>query len=102
MSGPMAPAPTALDDGACIRIREEVLSRIMDGEAVILDLGSGTYFGLDEVGSAIWELFAKGSTVAEIQAKVLELYDVDAATARRDLEALVADLTERGLVEPSE
>jgi len=91
--------PVALDDTVQIKARPDVLSRILDGEAVLLDLTSGTYFGLDEVGSEIWALIAEGTTVQAIQRKVTELYDVDDATARKDLEALVAEMQERGLVD---
>ena len=88
-----------LSDDTRIRARDDVLSRVLDGEAVLLDLDSGTYFGLDEVGSEIWALIAEGATVRVICDKVLELYDVDEATARSDLEDLVSQLQSRGLVD---
>ncbi len=44
---------TLLRDGQRIKIRDDVLSRILDSEAVLLDLKSGTYFGLNEVGSEV-------------------------------------------------
>ena len=76
-----------------------MLSRVLDGEAVLLDLKSGTYFGLNEVGSEVWELLGSGASVGEIRDQLLELFDVDRDTVIRDLEALVAQLEERGLVE---
>ena len=88
-----------LPDEALVKARADVLSRILDGEAVLLDLESGTYFGLNEVGSDIWALIAEGATIAALQAKVLDLYDVQPDTARRDLENLVAELKDRGLVD---
>jgi len=88
----------ALRDDEKLRAAPDVLSRTLDGEAVLLDLQSGTYFGLNEVGTQIWERVAAGATVAEIRAHVLEKFEVDAATVDRDLEELVAELTRRKLV----
>jgi hypothetical protein len=88
----------ALRDDEKLRAAPDVLSRTLDGEAVLLDLQSGTYFGLNEVGTHIWERVVAGDTVAEIRAHVLDYFDTDAATVERDLEELVAELTARKLV----
>jgi PqqD family protein of HPr-rel-A system len=88
----------ALRDEEKIHAAPDVLSRTLDGEAVLLDLRSGTYFGLNEVGTHIWERLREGATVAELRARVLETFEVDAATAERDLEELLAELTRRQLV----
>ncbi len=82
-----------------IEVSKEVLSRILDGEAVLLDLASGTYFGLNEVGSDIWEILSSGVTVDEVVRRIVTQFEVDSATARRDLEELLSELTSRGLVE---
>ncbi len=76
----------------------KVLSRVFDGDAVLLDLGSGTYFGLNEVGSCVWKALEDGASVAELVALVLADFEVDEATARRDLGALLDDLSARGLI----
>lgn len=88
-----------LSDEMRITARKDVLSRTLEGEAVLLDLESGTYFGLNEIASEIWVMMAKGTTVATIITLVLETYDVDEATARRDLELLLNRLQARGLVD---
>ncbi len=80
-------------------VSRRVLSRVLDGDAVLLDLGSGNYFGLNAVGTAIWQALGEGATVAELEARVLAEFDVDRATARRELEDLLADLLARGLIE---
>jgi hypothetical protein len=90
-----------LRDDQRVTIRGDVLFRVLDGEAVLLDLVSGTYFGLDPVGTEIWGMLGDGATIGEIRAAIVARYDVDAATARADLEDLVADLVKRGLVEVS-
>ncbi len=88
-----------LVDSQRIRIRDDVLSRVLEGEAVLLDLKSGTYFGLNEVGSEVWEIIRSGADIGQIRAKLLEQFDVDRHTVDRDLETLIAQLEERGLVE---
>ena len=86
-------------DDQTIKVRSDVLSRVLDGEAVLLELGSGTYFGLNEVGTEVWELIAEGRTVAAIRDALLERFDVDEPTLRRDLDALIKELLSRNLIE---
>lgn len=78
---------------------EECAAQVIDGEAVIINLLNGTYYSLDKVGGAIWELAAAGRTVPEILDSVVTRYDVDPARARRDIERLTEELlAERLLV----
>ena len=78
----------------------QVLSQILDGEAVILDLAAGIYFGLDEVSTAIWSLVSRagGASVATIRATMLAEFDVGEEVFDRDLESFLESLTGRGLV----
>ena len=78
---------------------EECAAQVIDGEAVIINLLNGTYYSLDKVGGAIWELAAAGSAVPTIVQRVVARYDVNPDRARRDVERLVQELvTERLLV----
>ena len=88
----------ALRDDERITALPDVLSRTLDGEAVLLDLKSGTYFGLNDVGTKIWEIIAQGATIAEIRTLVLATFEVDEPTASRDLEDLLAELDKRSLI----
>ena len=88
----------SLHDEQRVTASNKVLSRVFDGDAVLLDLGSGSYFGLNEVGSCIWQALERGATVAELLAAVLAGFEVDEETARRDLSALLEDLSARGLI----
>lgn len=82
-----------------VSIPDNVMFRELEGEAVILDLDSERYFGLDEVGTRAWRLLAEGRSVREVNAALLEDYEVDAGTLRDDLDELLAALTAEGLVE---
>ena len=75
-----------------------MLSRVLDGEAVLLDLESGEYFGLNDVGTRFWELVSTGSTYGQARDKLLAEFDVDRATLEADLDQLVGSLLHRKLV----
>ena len=85
--------------GKRIVAAENVLVRELAGESVLLHLDSESYFGLDEVGTGMWEaLTAHASVDAAFQA-LLETYDVQPAELRGDLERFVAQLAHAGLVD---
>ena len=69
------------------------------GEVVILDLNSGTYYGLEATGAYIWSLLEKPHTVQEITDIVLRQYDVDRETCEQDVKALLGELVAQKLVE---
>ena len=79
----------------------QVSSRV-EGETVILHMGSGTYFGLDPVGTRIWELLSQPRTTAELRDGVVAAFEVEPERAQRDLEALLADMQAQGLVESAD
>lgn len=83
-----------------LRPSPNVVFRELEGEAVLLDLGSGRYFGLNAVGTRIWMLLEAGSTVLEAAASVVTEFDADADQVARDVEELVAELSARGLLVP--
>jgi Coenzyme PQQ synthesis protein D (PqqD) len=69
------------------------------GEVVILDVERGIYFGLDGVGTVIWELLQQPRLISEIVDRVVHEYDVDRSRAESDVHALLADLSTRELIE---
>lgn len=69
------------------------------GDAVILNLKTGVYYGLDAVGARIWNLIQAPMTVADIQDIVLKEYDVEAGRCEGDLLALLQELTAAELIE---
>jgi hypothetical protein len=81
-----------------IRMSPQVISQELSGETVILDLESECYFGLDAVGTRIWQLIREGAELRTIHDTLLDEYDVDAAQLHADLQALVEDAQQRGLI----
>jgi hypothetical protein len=83
-----------------LRHRPGVLFRDLAGEAVLLDLEAGTYFGLNEVGTRAWNLLGGGgATLAAVHAALLVEYDAPPKQVWDDLLALVRDLLAHRLVE---
>ncbi len=78
---------------------DTVFAQEVDGEMVLLDMESENYFGLDEVGTAIWQAMQEKETLKEVLEVLLEQYEVEAEVLERDLSDFVAKLLESGLVE---
>lgn len=74
-----------------------VLYKDVGGEAVLLDLDSETYFGLNPTGARFWQLLTTHSIGEAIEA-LQDEYDVSAGALRRDIESLADELVRRGLV----
>ena len=80
-------------------ICEDVVSEVAEGEVVLLHLKRGVYYALDQVGSRFWGLLQAGSDLDHARASLLEEYDVAPEQLGRDLDRLLEDLAEHGLVE---
>ncbi|MCJ7670532.1 MAG: PqqD family protein [Acidimicrobiia bacterium] len=79
-------------------IPDHVAFEMLDGEAVVLDLESGTYYSFNSVATRVLQLFADGHDDESARASLLEEFDVDEATATADLEECVTELVGRGLL----
>ena len=81
-----------------VTLSEDALFQEVTGETVILDMASETYFGLDAVGTRIWQLMQeKGSLQTVFDALLLE-YEVEADTLESDFADLLASLEDAGLI----
>ena len=76
-----------------------ITDAMVDGEVVALHIDQGSCFGLNKVGSDIWQLLGKPIAVADICAYIVEKYDVDAETGRTDVLELLQGLLSVGMVE---
>jgi DNA-binding MarR family transcriptional regulator len=81
------------------RVSSGTLYREVQGEAVLLQLDSGEYFGLDEMANRIWQLIVEVGDLNEVEAALLEEFDVDQAVLSSDLERVVDELVEKRLIE---
>lgn len=81
-----------------LRVAENVVYRDLADESVLLNLDTGTYFGLDAVGTRLWHLLAEyGSTESAIQTLLAE-YDVEELRLQRDVDTLIDQLMAKKLL----
>jgi hypothetical protein len=81
-----------------VTIPDTVLSTELQTEGVLLNLETGEYFGLDEVGMDMWKILGSSDSVDAARANLLEQYEVVAEVLAHDLDEFIATLAERGLV----
>ena len=83
---------------ASVQIPDDIIFRDLDGEAIILNLASGIYFGLDEVGTRVWMLLAGSSSIRRVIEVMTDEYDVAPAVLERDVLELVSQLADKALL----
>ena len=88
--------PVSLDDR--VFPSESVLCKDVGNEAVLLDLESESYFGLNAVGTRCWTLFATTPRIGDAIEILAREYDAPPDQLRRDVEELVEALVRRGLL----
>jgi hypothetical protein len=87
------------DDSYLCANGQDVAAKVVDGEAILINLSNGLYFSLDKVGAYIWSMIAAGSTVELIARSVSDRYGVPTERTRPDVRKLVAELLGENLIE---
>jgi hypothetical protein len=82
-----------------VRIPDDVVFRELAGEAVILNLDSSTYFGLDPTGTRIWQLCEIHGSLRGVWEAMQEEFDASSDVLRSDLLAFIDELSAKGLVQ---
>jgi hypothetical protein len=81
-----------------VTLHQDAVFRELDGEAVILQLEAGMYFGLDPVGTRLWQLIELHGQLRPVLDAALQEFEVAPAVLERDLIELVSGLAEKQLV----
>jgi hypothetical protein len=87
--------PLSLD--VALTIAPDVMFQHLNDEAVLLDLKSGTYFGLNDVGARTWQLILEHGRLSRVLEALLQEYAVDKGAGERDLLELAEQLVSRQL-----
>ena len=91
-----------LANNSFIRRNPELVSSDLDGETVMMSIESGEYFGLDSVGSRIWELLETPTTVANLVDILVDEFEVSREECEADTIDFLNQLLDKHLlvVEP--
>lgn len=89
-------------DQTLLVISDDVVSCDLDGETAILNIESGIYFGLDPIGTKIWNSLKKPCNISNLVEMIMNDYDVDKKRCENDLIELIKNLKESGLVKVNE
>lgn len=95
MDGPLSVA-------SIVGATRQQVSCMLEDEAAILNLKNTVYYGLNPVGTRVWNLVQQSTSVREIRDKLLEEYDVETEQCERDLLDLLERMREQGLIEVHE
>lgn len=87
------------EDDRIVARTEGPLSATVDGEAALLEPEEGVYYGLNAVGTRLWERLDSPSRVGELRRWLVETFEVDESTADADLRAFLGALDDAGLIE---
>jgi coenzyme PQQ synthesis protein D (PqqD) len=78
--------------------KEEVAAKVMDGEAILINLSNGIYYSMDKVGAVVWELVERNFSPEEMVASIVSRYEVETEKAQADVERLLKELVDEKLI----
>lgn len=92
--------PTMLDSSDSLEVNlDRAAGDVIDGEAIIINLASGVYYSMQGIGGDIWSMLGAHHTVGSMLDRIVAAYDVSPGDARRDLEAVLGQLLDEGLIQ---
>ena len=99
--GDATSAPLLLNPESRLVLSRDQVSCDLAGEAAIVNLKNGVYYGIDAVGARVWNLMREPVTFARIIDSLLQIYEVERATLEADVRRFLNELAQQGLVEIS-
>jgi hypothetical protein len=91
-----------VDPSACFRINApKVVHDIIDGEAVLVHLGSGSYYSTDRVGADVWSFLEKGASLGQIVDEVSKRYEGSREDITQGVATLLVELQKEELILPA-
>lgn len=93
---------SVLELSSVVRQSENQVAADLDGEVAMMSIENGEYYVLDEVASRAWELIEQPVKVADLCAKLMDEYDVDADSCQNDVLAFLEQMNKKGLIDIDE
>ena len=90
--------PAEISLNSRVRIQDDVLFQELQGEAVLLNLKTGVYLGLNPVGTRIWQLLQEDGALSRVMEVMLREYNVTEEKLAQDLLDLIGQMEEQGLL----
>jgi hypothetical protein len=90
--------PVEINLNSRVRIQDDVLFQELQGEAVLLNLKTGVYLGLNQIGTRIWQLLQEDGSLSRVMEVMLGEYDVTQEKLAQDLLDLVGQMEKQGLL----
>ena len=87
-----------IDFSSQVLIPEHILSKELDGEAVLLDTKTQNYFGLDVVGTRIWQALSSATSIQDAFQQLEKEYEVTAEQLQSDIEAFISKLLSKEMI----
>ena len=85
-----------------VSIPDGVMVRELEGESVLLNLDSESYFGLDDIGTRMWAVLTESASIDVAYQKLLAEYEVEPELLRADLYGFIDKLSDSGLINVAE
>ncbi len=81
-----------------VEVPKHVLVRFLEKESVFLNLETENYYGLDEIGTRMWQVVTAAPTIEDAYAQLLSEFDVEAELLRQNFSELLGRLVDLGLL----
>lgn len=88
-----------LDSRTVITARPDQISSTLDEETIVLQLKSGTYYGLNKIGTRIWNYIQSPKSVGEVRETLLSEYEIEIEKCDQELQNLLEQLYSEGLIQ---
>jgi Coenzyme PQQ synthesis protein D (PqqD) len=90
--------PPAIGLKNTVKRADDLGSCDLDGETALMSVENGQYYGLDPIGSRIWNLLAQARPVSDLCALLLEKFEVEPAQCEHDVLAFLQELAQDNLI----
>jgi len=81
-----------------IMIPDTVFAQIVDDEMVIMDTQSENYFGLDAIGTHMWQILVENGSLENLKKMILKMYDVKEDVLEQDIKIFISKLLKNKLI----